>query len=323
LYTSVPEYIQLFPTLRCNQGCGFCFNRGLKTESEITADGFAKLAGKILDAGIPEIDILGGEPTLHPDIVGLIDHAATLKLRLNLSTNGTNVALLEHLSSAYDRNAVNIGISLNSSRVAKELEDYIVQYRPVIKSICKRTELPQPANIYFNMPGITCYLLYMDTVSESDLCDSMPFDVFYKQLSDLRCKYPNISGVYCGGFLPDTKKQPRLRNTRCPAGTTKLSILPDGSVYPCYLFFRHPEFMLGNIFTERFEDIWESPILNYFRKFQGNKCPVTACELFSECHGGCPAVSLLICNDIDAPDPRCTGMGLFTIPDQDGANAPT
>jgi len=306
LYTSVPDYIQFFPTLRCNRHCGFCFNRGLETQGEITVDGFEKLAGKILDAGIGEIDILGGEPTLHPDIARFIDKAATLKLRLNLSTNGTNVALLEHLSGTYNRTTLNIGISINDSRAAKELEDYIAKCRPVIKSICKRTALPQPANIYFDMPGITCYLLYMDAVSESDLMNSMPFDEFYIQLSALRDKHPNIAGVYCGGFLPDTKKQPILRNTRCPAGTTKLSILPDGSVYPCYLFFRRREFRLGNILTESFEDICGSPILNYFRKFQSNKCPVTSCELFSECHGGCPAVSLLICNDIDAPDPRCT-----------------
>ncbi len=306
MYTSVPEYIQFFPTLKCNRHCGFCFNRGLETEGEITAAGFERLAAKILDAGIGEIDILGGEPTLHPDIVGLIDKAAMLKLRLNLSTNGTNVAMLEHLSGAYDKNTLNIGISLNDSRVAKELEDYIARHRPVIKSVCKKTALPGPANIYFGVPEITCYLLYMDTVSESDLINNMPFYEYYKQLSDMRDKYPNIAGVYCGGFLPDTEKQPLLRNTRCPAGTTKLSILPDGSVYPCYLFFRHREFRLGNIFTESFEDISGSPILNYFRKFRRNKCPVTACGLFSECHGGCPAVSLLICNDIDAPDPRCT-----------------
>ncbi len=134
----------------------------------------------------------------------------------------------------------------------------------------------------------------------------MPFNEFYKQLSDMKNKYPNIAGVYCGGFLPDTEKCSLLGNTRCPAGTAKLSVLPDGSVYPCYLFFRRPEFRLGNILTESFKDILESPILNYFRKFDGNKCPITTCELFSECHGGCPAISLLICNNIDAPDPRCT-----------------
>ncbi len=305
MHTSVPEYIQFFPTLRCNRDCDFCFNRGLETENEIDADGFDRLAGKISDAGIGEIDILGGEPTLHPGIVSIIDKAAKLRLRMNLSTNGTNVALLEHLSRAYDRNVLNIGISLNDSHVAKELEDYIARCLPVVKSICKKSTLPQQANIYFDMPGITYYLLYMDTISENDLIDSMPFYEFYKRLSDLRDKHPNIAGVYCGGFLPDTNKQPLLTNMRCPAGTTKLSILPDGSVYPCYLFFRRSDFRLGNIFTERFEDILESPILSYFRKFNGNKCLVTNCELFSKCHGGCPAVSLLISGDIDAPDPRC------------------
>ena len=305
MHTSVPDSIQFFPTLRCNRHCGFCFNRGLETESEITVDGFERLAGKILGAGIGEIDILGGEPTLHHGIVRLIDKAANLKIKLNLSTNGTNVDLLEHLSNAYDRDILNIGISLNNSRTTKKLEDYIAKYRPVIKSICKKPASTPPANIYLDMPGITYYLLYMDTVSESDLINSMPFDDFYKQLSELRVRYPNIEGVYCGGFLPDTNKQPLLRGTRCPAGTTKLSILPDGSVYPCYLFFRRREFRLGNIFTDSFEAILGSPILNYFKKFRRNKCPVTACNLFADCHGGCPAISLLIYNDIDAPDPRC------------------
>ncbi|MBF0506904.1 MAG: radical SAM protein [Nitrospirae bacterium] len=303
--TSVPEYIQFFPTLECNLHCGFCFNRGLKIDGAITAGGFEKLVRKLVDSGIREIDILGGEPTLHPDIARLVDIAANLGLRLNLSTNGTNVALLANLSETYGKDILHIGISLNSNSMTRELEDYISKYRPVLKSIYNRTSIPRPSDICSGTPGITYYLLYMDTVTEYDLTESLPFHDFFKRLSVFREKHPNISGVYCGGFLPDPENNPLLKNVRCPAGTTKLSILPDGSVYPCYLLFRHHEFMLGNIFTDRFDVIWNKPALDYFRTFKGNKCPDTECDLFSECHGGCPAVSLLISNDINAPDPRC------------------
>ncbi|MBF0559028.1 MAG: SPASM domain-containing protein [Nitrospirae bacterium] len=301
----VPEYIQFFPTLRCNRSCGFCFNRGLTTEVDIAADNFKRLACTLLDVGIREIDILGGEPTLHPEIVRLIDIVVTSGLRLNLSTNGTNVAMLEHLSRTYDKDAMNIGISLNDSRTGKELDDYITRYRPAVKSIFKKKTVSGHTSAYFDMPGITSYLLYMDTVSKQNLKDGAPFNDYYKQLSVLQNKHDNVEGVYCGGFIPDTEKHPFLRNARCPAGTTKLSVLPDGSVYPCYLFFRHSDFRLGNVLTDRFESILMNPILDYFREFRGNKCPDVACELFSDCHGGCPAISLLICNDIDAPDPRC------------------
>ncbi|MBF0560375.1 MAG: radical SAM protein [Nitrospirae bacterium] len=301
----VPEYIQFFPTLRCNRHCGFCFNGGLRTEVDITVDNFRRLACKLKDIGIREIDILGGEPTLHPDIVRLIDIVMTSGLRLNLSTNGTNVAMLEHLSRTYNKDIMKIGISLNDSRTGKELHDYITRYRPVVKSIFKKKTGSGHTNAYFGMPGITCYLLYMDTVSKQNLKDSVPFNDYYKQLYVLRNKHDNVEGVYCGGFIPDTERHPFLRDARCPAGATKLSILPDGSVYPCYLLFRHSEFRLGNILTDHFENIIENPILNQFREFHGIKCPDITCELFSKCHGGCPAISLLICNDIEAPDPRC------------------
>jgi radical SAM protein with 4Fe4S-binding SPASM domain len=79
-----------------------------------------------------------------------------------------------------------------------------------------------------------------------------------------------------------------LQHVRCPAGTTKLTVMPDGTVYPCYLLARHDEFMLGNMFYDDFEKIWKNPILDFFRNFEKNNCINTNCELFSSCHGGCP-----------------------------------
>ena len=125
------------------------------------------------------------------------------------------------------------------------------------------------------------------------------------QLNDIKKRYGNIKGVFCSCFIPDTATNPVLEYVRCPAGTTKFSVLPDGSVYPCYLFFRHKEFRLGNIFEDDFSIIRTNPVLNFFREFRGNACPNAGCEIFSLCHGGCPAVSLLINGDLRAPDPRC------------------
>jgi radical SAM protein with 4Fe4S-binding SPASM domain len=119
----------------------------------------------------------------------------------------------------------------------------------------------------------------------------------------------NIKGVFCSGFIADTQEYPVLTHVRCPAGTTKLSVMPDGTAYPCYLLFRNREFNLGNLLVDDFETIWNNPILDIFRQFKGNPCRDTYCELRPACHGGCPALSLLILNDITAPDPRC-GYGI-------------
>jgi radical SAM protein with 4Fe4S-binding SPASM domain len=116
--------------------------------------------------------------------------------------------------------------------------------------------------------------------------------------------------VYCSGFLPDIEHYPELSQTRCPAGTTKLGVMPDGSVYPCNLFFGKKEFFLGNILTDPFESIWSHEVLAFFRSVTENPCLVRHCTVRSECHGGCPAHSLFITGDLAAPDPRCDNRRL-------------
>jgi radical SAM protein with 4Fe4S-binding SPASM domain len=267
---------------------------------------FKKVISIISDVGVQEIDILGGEPTLHPEFSQIIDIIYRNKIKTTISTNGSRIQLLENLSKKYNRDLIKIGVSLNSDVISGELHEYIIKYKPVLKSVCsyKRT-IPETARNYLGLSDIEYYLLFMDTLYDDDLKTSMPFYEFLKELNNLKDIYKNVNGVFCSGFIPDTKNYPSLQHVRCPAGTTKISIMPDGSVYPCYLFSRHEEFKLGNILTDDFENIWGNPILNYFRRFDKNTCTNTRCELFSDCHGGCPAVSLLIYGDLNAPDPRC------------------
>jgi radical SAM protein with 4Fe4S-binding SPASM domain len=85
--------------------------------------------------------------------------------------------------------------------------------------------------------------------------------------------------------------------------------MPDGSVYPCNLFFGFEEFLLGNIFTDPFEEIWGHRQLSFFRTFSGNKCPRKDCELHHRCHGGCPAHSYAHFGKRSAPEPRCVPPG--------------
>lgn len=313
MYTDFPQYIQFYPTLKCNLSCTFCFNRGISSKTEITIDDFDRIISIILDNGIKEIDMLGGDPTLHTEFSQIVDIIYRNKIKTTISTNGSNIPLLKELSKKYNSDLIKVGVSINSDVISRELfdyirelYDYINEYVPIIKSIySKKQTIPDGAREYLELPDIEYYLLFMDTLYDDDLKNSLPLYEFLKALNNLKDTYNNVNGVFCSGFISDTKNYPFLQYVRCPAGTTKISIMPDGSVYPCYLFFRHSEFRLGNIVTDDFKNIWSNPILNYFRRFDKNNCTNTRCELFSDCHGGCPAVSFLIYNDLNAPDPRC------------------
>ena len=273
---------------------------------DISISDFEALISIVSDIGIKEIDMLGGEPTLHPKFNQIIDLLSGTKLRTTISSNGSNINLLKNISEKYHKDKISIGISIYSDSIKRELHEYIVTYKPFLKSIfSKEHAIPEEAKNYIKTLFLEYYLIFMDTLSEGDLRDSLPFYVFFQEVNRLKNLYRHVNGVFCSGFIPDIENYPVLQYVRCPAGTTKLSVMPDGSVYPCYLFFRNREFRLGNILIDEFNRIWKNPVLEFFRKFEKNSCINTRCELFSLCHGGCPAISFMIFGSLNALDPRC------------------
>jgi len=306
LYTNLPQYIQFYPTLKCNLSCAYCFNRGIQSGKDISINEFEKIVSIISDTGVKEIDILGGEPTLHYEFAQIVDIIYKNNLRATISSNGSDINILEELSKIYNGELIKIGISIHSDQITRELHEYIIKYKPLLKSVCsKQQTIPETAQQYLRLSGIEYYLLFMDTLYHDDLKNSLPFYEYFKRIKSVTGVFDNVSGVFCSGFIPDIEHYPVLQYVRCPAGTTKLSVLPDGSVYPCYLLSRHDDFRLGNILVDDFGRIWKNPVLDFFRNYEKNSCINTSCKLFSLCHGGCPAVSLLIFGNLNAPDPRC------------------
>jgi len=304
-----PSYIQFYPTLNCNYSCPFCFNRHLPALTDIDVDDFEKILWILKNLGINHIDMLGGEPSLHPDLLRLIELIDHNGFKTTISTNGSHVDVLTAISETYPKKTVQIGISLNSEHLPDDLHAYIMTFKPLLKSVySNKSAIPKSCEAYIGIPGIEYYLLYMDTIDQNDLKDRVPFYRFYTDLLQLKKTGGNMDGVFCSGFIPDSIHYPELEFVRCPAGTTKLSLLPNGDMYPCYLFFKFTEFKLGNILVDDFGAIWQNPILNDFRTFEKNNCPNTSCPLFHSCHGGCPALSYIFYNELNAPDPRCVNQ---------------
>jgi radical SAM protein with 4Fe4S-binding SPASM domain len=278
----------------------------MQSKKDISINDFENIILIIADSGVKEVDILGGEPTLHPEFAQMVDLICKNNLKATISSNGFNIHLLEELSRTFNGKRIKIGVSIHSAPITRELHEYIIGYKPLLKSVSsKQQTIPEIAEQYLRLSGIQYYLLFMDTLYNDDLKNSLPFYEFFKRIKCLKGVYKNVDGVFCSGFIPDVEHYPVLQYVRCPAGTTKLTVMQDGSVFPCYLFSRHDDFKLGNILFDDFDRIWKNPILNIFRNFKDNSCINTSCELFSLCHGGCPAVSLLIFGSVNAPDPRC------------------
>lgn len=300
-------FIQFYPTLRCNLACGFCFNRGLPPLPDVGPADFARLLDNLAAAGVSTLDLLGGEPTLHPRLGELIAALAQRGMRTTLSTNGLgDLARLERLEERFGRETLRVGVSVNEGEVPVALAGYIERRKPMLKSVCGREwTLPPAARAHLARPDAEYYLIFRDPLSAEDLGGCLSYPEYARRLDALQREHPRAAGVVCGGFIPHGADGEPPGAERCPAGTTKLSVLPDGSVYPCYLLFGRPEFRLGSLLEDPLERILAHPRLEFFRTFTGNACPRSGCGHHAICRGGCPAVSLLVRGDLAAPDPRC------------------
>ncbi len=262
---------------------------------------FRTMLDVLTGTSVKTIDIMGGEPTMHADILAFVHEAGRRGYAVNLSSNGSNLNILSKIMNLGP--GVSVGISVNDRKTFEEVRGFIREQRPVVKTVFTRELDRVMIEEILSLRPKRFYLLYRDILYRDDLHECVPFHV-YK--ADVEKDFGEQVGmVYCGGFLPDTKEHLELAGVRCPAGTTKLGVMPDGSVYPCNLFFGKKDFSLGNILADRFTDIWHHRQLAFFRTFTENPCPIHFCRFHVECHGGCPAQGLLFTGDLSSADPRC------------------
>ncbi|MEN2993765.1 MAG: radical SAM/SPASM domain-containing protein [Thermodesulfovibrio sp.] len=292
------EYVQFFPTLRCNKNCDFCFSKALFYD-DLDENKIEYLINFLNENKIKNLDILGGEPFLYKHFPKLIEKALENGLEITVSTNGTLIKNIREFLKEFGDSKVKVGVSINDF-YDNELLELIEEYRLWIKSLIIKDKIPEIRLMEFakNL-GIKYYLIYMDALTEKDLERTTPFYQFMEIVKHLNNSFPNIEPVFCKGFIGG------LNNYRCPAGSEKISVMPDGSVYPCYLLAGFKRYTLGNIFQDSLSDILKSKKLEIFKKNTGNICHNKICKFHKECRGGCVAHSIIHYKNTTKPDPRC------------------
>ncbi len=319
-----PAFVQLYPTLRCNQYCDFCFNRNIRgsvsTADMPEKDAYA-LAGILAEAQVHELDMIGGEPMLVPWMKEYAEYITGLGIRMNISTNGSLPDTVDEFAHICGE-LLNIGFSVLGLRKTHDSltagDNFLKAVtgirtlvrkggNPIVKSVLTIRnihEIHDFAGYLANLGVRRYYLLYEDFIGRKNLnnCLSFPaFHGFYEKLRNATRGNMEVGFVAASGF----HKHGQDSHGLCDAGRTKIALLPDGSAFPCNLFFGFPGFRLGNIFTDGLEKIWNSSVLDIFRKAIEKRCPENTCRHYSTCSGGCPAHSYFFYGTVQKPDPRC------------------
>jgi radical SAM protein with 4Fe4S-binding SPASM domain len=318
-----PKYVQLYPTTRCNQGCSFCFNAPCEQTADMPHESALRLLDILSGQGIGDLDIMGGEPFLIEWIPDFIATAARRGVRVNISTNGSRPEIMRRLAGMTPA-TINVGVSLEGSTAEahnvltrshhfslamKSIRTLVaLGLNPIVKTVVNRTTLRDIENIVALIGDLGVrryYLIHMDVMAKNPslLNESLRYADFVSYHEKIKAASARVGIFRVNASCFAKENLPP--GTRCAGGVLKLSIMPDGSAYPCNLFHQNGEFRLGNIFAEGITPIWRSSRLSFFRTFAGNTCGLDDCKNRAACTGGCPAHGCLHFSDPDAEDIRC------------------
>lgn len=318
----LPRYVQLYPTNRCNQSCAFCFNDRTSPVRDLSPQDALNLLDILCNLGIRDLDIMGGEPFLLPWMPSFLHAAMKEDILVNISTNGSTPDVFGEFRGVSPEK-INIGISLEGStadahnrlthsdnydKAISSIASLVsCELGPIVKTVVSRLNMQdiQPIIDLLKDLGVNrYYLIQMDLFSREPLDRiNAPGFVEFRRFCDAvieRNSGIRIDKVNASCFEKDILP----KGVRCAGGVRKLSVMPDGSVYPCNLFQSMPEFNLGNVFVDDFTDIWNHPALLFFRRAVHNECG-KECVNHHNCTGGCPAHGIFHSQDNKVGDIRC------------------
>lgn len=307
---TAPPRADLALTYNCNNNCYFCYTGGPRQAPELTTHDWKKVIDKLWDSGVPQVVFTGGEPTLRPDLVELVEHSK--EFLTGLITNGRklpalaaalNKASLDYVQISWESHLPGIhdkmvGVPGAWQETKAGIESALKSGLSVItNTTLTKDNLDQfPDQIQIGerlgLKMMACNTLICSgrgTYSKQE--NGLTMEELKKVLSKALDVATSI-GVKLEWYTPTCYKQfnPVAMGfgvKACSAAQYNITVEPDGSVIPCQSWFKDK---LGNILTDKWTDIWNHPVARRFRdkEYLKGRKECEACEFLYQCYGGCP-----------------------------------
>ncbi|GGZ22970.1 hypothetical protein GCM10010387_15040 [Streptomyces inusitatus] len=230
--------LELEITGKCQLSCSHCLSMSSPqaTHGTMTPADWRQVIADAADLGIPRIQLIGGEPTVHPQWRGFAELALSLGLGVQIYSNLFNVAW--SWWETFERDGVTLATSYYSDTPAEHDK---ITGRP---GSYRRTR----ANIEEALRrGIPLYVGIVDVLDGQRVAEARA------ELSAMGVRQINTDRVRAVGRarLPGTKPTLDEMCGRCTRG--RGAVLPDGSLTGCVL---SRDFPAGNVRTTRLRDLF-------------------------------------------------------------------
>lgn len=318
---TAPYRADLALSYECNNSCKHCYVARKPDEVQpLTLDGWKKVLSRLWDVGVPHVCFTGGEATLSPHLVDLVERAEDIGLVTGLLTNGRKLADREYVRRLVGAGLDHVQITVEShdpavhdemvgssgahaetvQGIKNALADDI--YVVTNTTLCKRNADSIDETLSFlGELGVKQFamnsLIYTGKAPESGLGiaeqDLEPIlGLVTARAAELGMRFIWYSPTrYC-------EMDPTIHGAgykRCTAAEYNICIEPDGQVLPCQSYYQP----CGHVLEDDWRKIWDSDLFKKIRSRGGLPEECADCADLEVCGGGCPLLDgdRYICTD--------------------------
>lgn len=330
-----PLAVQFEPTYKCNNHCVFCYNvwKGSnrpRTDAQYNHLDLAEVCA-VLDhlksAGVFQVSLTGGEPTLRKDLPDIVAHGCSVGLSMSMVSNGVLITseLADSLAQAGLRRTQ---VSMHGPN--PELHDSLTRVpgsfsgllrgasaltnagisTSVNMTVCKRNvsriagTARVAADIGANSFSITRFI---PSGEGRDTEDSLSLDVndlerILDQLDTVEEEFKLRTTLLTPFPLCSLRNPARAayRMARCDGGLSWCVITPEDRVRYC----TNLDCDAGDLMTRGLHEIWQNaPIFRRARALELLPAACRDCAAYPLCGGGCRACGANAAGCVDGADP--------------------
>lgn len=298
-----PTTLTIEPTNACNLHCPTCPTGAGKLNRPVRMMSLQEFAGIVdqVKGYVKNMTLMNyGEPFLNKDVLDMIKYATSAGIKVLTSTNGnffrTKQGCVELVQSGihYLVIALDGGDQETLSRFRKGGSNFneIVNG---IKMVCEAKRDLSSATPIVELQFIVMKHNEHQKITMKQLSKELGVDVYGEKTVGINYNDPDFQKL-AQELLPNDLEQSRyflqpdgtfalkgaIQN-RCSQVHSSAVINSDGTVVPC-CYDAYSEYIMGNVFTERFETIWNSPKYNAFRKqIRKDRASISICNICPEC----------------------------------------
>ncbi|MFF4529194.1 radical SAM/SPASM domain-containing protein [Streptomyces sp. NPDC001407] len=282
-----PQFAWLEITGVCNLKCWHCYASSSPQGDHGTmtpADWF-RVINELASTGVRDVQFIGGEPTMHPELPAFIRHALSKGMWVEVFSNLTHVK--DELWEVFKLPKVRLAVSYYSDWSSDH--DDVTQTKGSHK--LTRANVEKAEQLGIPTRGSVIRVLQDQRGKEAET------DLLQIGIRDVRTDRLRPFGRGADGKAPDIKKL----CGKCGRG--KIAIGPDGDVWPC-VFARW--MTIGNVHEGSVEDIYYGEANRQVRAELEKVFPHTIVDDHPKCLPDCnPAFETCSPQTVCAPDAAC------------------